>query len=98
MHSHVTGVIYDNSSMLIVWPCQQHRLVVMHPNDAKSLPASTVPAAAKLGHRRGKRGIRSEDRKLLVVHMLVSRRVDYREVEAWWQYRTQLVERSKART
>ena len=50
--------------MLNVQACQQHRLVVMHPNKAKSLPAATVPAVAKLGHRRrGKRGTRSEERR-----------------------------------
>ena len=50
--------------MLTVQPCQQHRLV-MHPNNAKSLSAATVPAAsAKLGPRRGKRGTRSEERRI----------------------------------
>ena len=47
--------------------CQQHRIVVMHPNNAKSFPAATVPAAAKLGmlgHRRGKRGTRSEESRI----------------------------------
>ena len=35
----------------------------MHPNQAKSFPAATVPAVAKLGHRRReKRGTRSEER------------------------------------
>ena len=44
--------------------CQQHRLAVMPPNKAKSFPAATVPAEAKLGHRRrGKRGTRSEEKK-----------------------------------
>ena len=38
-------------------------IVVMHPNNAKSFPAATVLAAAKLGHRRGKRGIRSEENR-----------------------------------
>ena len=48
--------------MLIVQACQQHRLAVMPPNKAKSFPAATVPAVAKLGHRRGgKRGTRSEE-------------------------------------
>ena len=37
--------------MLTVQACQQHRLAVMPPNKAKSLPAATVPAVAKLGHR-----------------------------------------------
>ena len=51
--------------MLKVQACQQHRLVtVMHPNKAKSFPAATVPAVAKLVHRRrGKRGTRSEARR-----------------------------------
>ena len=36
----------------------------MHPNRAKSFPAATVPAVAKLGHRRrGKRETRSEERR-----------------------------------
>ena len=50
--------------MLTVQACQQHRLVVMHPNNAKSFPAATVPAAAKLGHRRGKRGTRSKESRI----------------------------------
>ena len=54
----------DNSSMLTVQACQQHRLAVMPPNKAKSFPAATVPAVAKLGHRRrGKRETRSEERR-----------------------------------
>ena len=48
--------------MLTVQACQQHRLVVMQPNKAKSFPAANVLAAAKLvQHRRGKRGTRSEE-------------------------------------
>ena len=54
----------ENSSMLTVQACQQHRLAVMHPNKTKSFPAATVSAVAKLGHRRrGKRGTRSEERR-----------------------------------
>ena len=50
--------------MLSVQACQQHRLAVMHPNKGKSFPAATVPAVAKLGHRRrGKRRTRSEGRR-----------------------------------
>ena len=50
--------------MLTVQACQQHRLAVMHLNKAKYLPAATVLAVAKLGHRRrGKRGNRSEERR-----------------------------------
>ena len=50
--------------MLKVQACQQHRLAVMTPNKAKSFPAATVPAEAKLGYRRrGKRGTRSEERR-----------------------------------
>ena len=50
--------------MLTVQACQQHRLAVMHPNKAKSFPAATVPAVAKLGYRpRGKRGTRSEEKR-----------------------------------
>ena len=50
--------------MLTVQACQQHRVAVMHPYKAKSFPAATVPAVAKLGHRRrGKRGTRSEERR-----------------------------------
>ena len=49
--------------MLTVQACQQHRLEVMHLNKAKSLLVATVPAVAKLGHRRrGNRGARSEAR------------------------------------
>ena len=50
--------------MLTVQACQQHRLAVMNPNKAKSIPAAIVPAVAKLGHRRrGKRGTRNEKRR-----------------------------------
>ena len=50
--------------MLTVHTCQQYRLAVMHPNNAKSFPAATVPAAAMLGHRRReKRGTRSEEKR-----------------------------------
>ena len=49
--------------MLEVQACQQHRLAVMPPNKAKLFPAATVPAEAKLGHRRrGKRGTRCDER------------------------------------
>ena len=50
--------------MLTAQACQQHRLAVMNPNKAKSFPVATVPAVAKLGHRRrGKHGTRSEERR-----------------------------------
>ena len=50
--------------MLTVQACQQHQLAVMNPYKAKSFPAATVPAVAKLGHRRrGKRGTRSEEKR-----------------------------------
>ena len=48
--------------MLTVQACQQHRLAAMNSNKAKSFRAATVPAVAKLRHRRcGKRGTRSEE-------------------------------------
>ena len=51
-------------SMLTVQAFQQHRLAVTYPNKAKSFPAATVPAIAKLEHRRrGKRGTQSEERR-----------------------------------
>ena len=54
----------ENSSMLTVQGCQHHRLVVVHPNKAKSFPAATVPAVEKLGHRRRRKcGTRSEERR-----------------------------------
>ena len=54
----------ENSSMLTVQAYQQHGLAVMNPKKAKSIPAATVPAVAKLGHRRrGKHGARSEERR-----------------------------------
>ena len=54
----------ENSSMLKVQACQQHRLTMMNPNKAKWFPAATVPAVAKLGHRRRrKRRTRSEERR-----------------------------------
>ena len=41
---------------------RQHRLAVMHPNKAKSFPAATVPAEAKLGYRRRRKlGTQSEE-------------------------------------
>ena len=50
--------------MLKVQACQQHRLAVTPLNKEKSFPAATVPAEAKLGHRRrGKRETRSEERR-----------------------------------
>ena len=50
--------------MLTVQACQQHQLGAMNPTKAKSFPAATVPAVAKLGHRRrGKRGTRSKERR-----------------------------------
>ena len=50
--------------MLTVQACQQHRLAVMNPNKAKSFPAATVAAVAKMGHRRRrKRGTRSKERR-----------------------------------
>ena len=50
--------------MFTVQACQQHRLAAMHPNKAKSFPAATVPAVAKLRHRRrGNYGTRSEERR-----------------------------------
>ena len=89
----------ENLSMLTVQACQQHRLVVMYPNNTKSFPAATVPAVAKLGHRRGKRGTRSEERvETLVGHMSVSKRVGYGGVEAWWECCPQHVGRIKAGT
>ena len=36
----------------------------MHPNNAKSFPAATVPAAESLGHRREKRGTRGEESRI----------------------------------
>ena len=67
----------------------------MHPNKAKSLLAATVPAVAKLGHRRrGKRGIRSEERR----NARRAHASKQREVEAWWECRAQHVGRTKART
>ena len=50
--------------MLTVQACQQHQPAVMRPNKAKSFPAGTVPALAKLGRRRReKRGTPSEKRR-----------------------------------
>ena len=50
--------------MLTVQACHQHQLAVMNPNKVESFPAATVPAVAKLGHRRRrKRGTRSEERR-----------------------------------
>ena len=71
--------------MLTVQACQQHRLAMMPPPKAKSFPAATVPAVAKLGHRRrGERGTRSEERRnARRAHARVSRSVDDREVESW---------------
>ena len=50
--------------MQTVQECQQHQLAVVPPNKAKSFPAATVPAVAKLRYRRrGKHGTRSEERR-----------------------------------
>ena len=52
----------ENSSMLTVQACQQHRVVAMNPSKAKLFPTASMPAVAKLGHRRrGKRGTRSDE-------------------------------------
>ena len=71
----------ENSSMLTVHACQQHRLVVMQPNKAKSFPAATVwytaavenvvPKARKVG--------------MLGGHTRVSKSADDGEVEACWE-------------
>ena len=47
--------------MLTVQACQRLGPVVMGRNNAKLLPAATVPETEKLGHHRGKRGTRSEE-------------------------------------
>ena len=81
--------------MLTMQACQQHRLIVMHPNNnAKLFPAATVPAAAKLGHRHGT----ARRVELLVGHMSVSKRVGYGGVEAWWECCTHHVGRIEAGT
>ena len=50
--------------MLTMQACQQYRLAAINPNKARSFPAATVPAVAKLGHRRrGKRGTQSRERR-----------------------------------
>ena len=55
-----------------------------HPNKAKSFPAATVPAVAKLEHRRhGKRGARSEERRNARRAHASEQSVDDGEVEAW---------------
>ena len=70
--------------MLTVQASQQHRLVVMPPNKAKSYPAATVSAVAKLGHRRrGNVGPEARRGGMLGGHTHVSRSVDDGEVEAW---------------
>ena len=56
----------------------------MHPINRDTAAESVGPTA-----RRG---------ELLVGHVLVSRRVDYRKVEVWWECRIQLVERTKVRS
>ena len=49
-----------------VQACQQHPLAIMNPNKAKSFPAATVPAVAKLEHRRrGKRGTARKKHKAI---------------------------------
>ena len=73
--------------MLTVQACPQHRLAVMHPNKAKSFHAATVPAVARLGHRRrGKRGTRSEERRnARRAHGSKQKCRHDGEVEAWWE-------------
>ena len=76
--------------MLTVQVCQQHRLVVMHPNNAKSFPAATIrwdTAAESVGPAAS----RVES---LLGRMSVSKRVGYGGVEAWWECCTHHVGRT----
>ena len=82
--------------MLTVQACQQHWLVVMHPNNAKSFPAATVQqswdtAAESVGPA-------ARRVETLVGHMSVIKRVGYGGVEAWWECYTQHVGKTKAET
>ena len=65
--------------MLTEQACQQHRLVVMDPNNAKSLPAATVSwdtTAESVGPT-------ARRVETLVGCMRVSKKIGYGGVEAW---------------
>ena len=67
------------------------------PQQSESFPAVTVPAVAKLGHRR-RGNVEPEARRGGMVggHTRVSKCIDDGEVEAWWEYRTQHIARTNA--
>ena len=77
--------------MVTVQACQKRRLVLVHPNKAKSFTAATIH------HRCGKRGTqRQESRNAPRSHASKQKRDDG-EVEAYWAGYTQHVARAKAR-
>ena len=85
--------------MLTVQACQQLRLAVIHPNKEKSFPAATVPAVAKFWYTAAAENVGFEARRggKLGGYTRVSKSVDDAEVEAWWEYRTQYVGKTKER-
>ena len=84
--------------MLTVQACQQHRLVVMHPTNAKSFPAATVPAEESWDTAAESVEPAARRVETLVGHMSVSKRIGYGGVEAWWECCTQHGGRTKAGT
>ena len=76
--------------MLTVQSCQQHQLVAIQPNEAKSCPAATC-AAENVGPEARRVGV-------LGGHTRVSKSVDDGEVEVCWECCPLHVGRTKART
>ena len=84
--------------MLTVQACQQHRLVVMHPNNAKSFPAATGLRQQSWDTAAESVGPAARRVESLVGRMSVSKKVGYGGVEAWWECCTHHVGRTKAGT
>ena len=78
--------------MLTVQVCQQRRLVVMHPNVAKSISAATVHAttAENMGPKAKRVGI-------LGGHTRVNKIVHDGELEACWECFTHYVGKARAK-
>ena len=81
--------------MLTVQACQQHRLVVIQPDKAKSFPAAIV-----LWYTAAAENVEPEARRAGVLggHTRVSKNIEDGEVEAWWECCTQHLGRMKANT
>ena len=71
--------------MVTVQACQQHPLVVMHPNKAKVFPAAAVRKVDTPPHAAETMGREARRAEMLGGHTRVSKKVDDGEVEAWWE-------------